>query len=51
MFNLTSILLSLQHQPQHPHLPRQVLQQIRLEILQILIHCGWQEVGYLNDLP
>ena len=40
----------VQHQPQHPHLPGQSLQQVCPGILQIIIHCGSQEIGDLNVL-
>lgn len=41
----------MQHRSQHLQIPRQILQYVRQEILQILIDYGLQEFGYLNVLP
>ena len=38
----------VQHRPYNLYLPWQILQQVHQEIIQILIHCGSQETGYLT---
>lgn len=50
---INSFLWTLQkvkHQAQQLHLPWKIVQQVRQEIIQILIHCSFQETAYLEVL-
>ena len=44
-------LQEVQHRSHQLHLPRQILQQVRQELRQFLIHCSFQEITYLNVFP
>ena len=43
-------LQKVKHQAQQLHLPWKIVQPVRQEIIQILIHCSFQETAYLNVL-